>query len=452
MRRLDPALLLDATQRAQRYIDALPERSVPPDAPAVARLAQWVGRPLPDGPLPPEQVLAELDEFAGPATMASAGPRFFGFVVGGALPASLAASWLANAWDQNAFMHASSPAAALIEQTVLGWSLDLFDLPRECAGAFTTGATLANLTGLAAARHALLERAGWSAEERGLFGAPEIPVFASEESHPTVRKALGVLGLGRARVTSVATDDQGRIRADALPRLTAPSIVCSQAGNVNGGASDPFDALADWCSASGSWLHVDGAFGLWAAATPSLRDQVSGIERADSWATDAHKWLNVPYDSGIAFVKDANALRETMSFDAAYLPVDGPREPFHYSIEASRRARGIEIWAALRSLGRSGVEALIDGCCRHARRFAAGFEAAGFSVLNDVVLNQVVVSFGDEAENTRVIAEVQREGVCWCGPTRWRGQPAMRISVSSWATEEEDVDRSLASILRCARG
>ncbi|MCU0669191.1 MAG: pyridoxal-dependent decarboxylase [Myxococcota bacterium] len=447
---IDPALLADATQRAVAYLDALPARPVRAEPDAVAKLRYALDAPLPEAGRGARDVLAELDALGSPATVASAGPRYFGFVTGGSLPATVAAGVLASAWDQNAFSHASSPAGALFEEVSVRWLAELFGLPASCGGALVSGATLANFSALAAARHALLARAGWDVEADGLFGAPQIPVYVSDEFHASVRKALGLVGFGRDRVHRLATDAQGRIRTDALPPLAEPALVCAQAGNVNSGASDPFEALRDWCDRSGSWLHVDGAFGLFAATVPRLRSLVAGVERADSWAADAHKWLNVPYECGVVLVRDAMALRDAMTVDAAYLTVDAPREPFHYGPELSRRARGVEVWAALRSLGRAGVAALVDRCCRQARRFAEGLRAAGHDVRNEVALNQVVVSFGDAAKTARVIERVQREGVCWAGPTTWRGAAGMRISVSGWATSDADVERSLASILRCA--
>lgn len=447
---VEPDLLAETAARALRFLEALPERSVAPDPKAVDRLRASLQGPMPERPSPTLEVLAELDDLGSPATVASAGPRFFGFVHGGALPATLAANWLAGAWDQNAFSLASSPAGVLFDEVALRWLQSLFGFPDGTAGALTTGATLANFTALAAARHRLLARADWDVESQGLFGAPPLRVFLSAESHPTVSKGLALLGLGRDRVTILPTDDQGRIRVDDLPTLDAMSLVCAQAGNVNSGASDPFPELVDACRGAGAWLHVDGAFGLWAKTSATKRELVRGVEDADSWATDAHKWLNVPYDCGVAFVRDAEALSSAMSFSAAYLPADASREPFHFTPEASRRARGVEVWAALRAFGREGIEAMIDRCCRHASRFAEALEAAGHSILNDVVLNQVVVSFGDDETNRRIIEAVQREGVCWCGPTKWRGRSAMRISVSSWATQNEDVERAIASILACA--
>ncbi|RIL04454.1 MAG: aspartate aminotransferase family protein, partial [Proteobacteria bacterium] len=408
------------------------------------------GGALPARGAPAAEVLATLDALGSPATVASAGPRFFGFVTGGALPATVAAGVLALAWDQNPFCAASSPAGVVFEEVGLRWLAEVLGLPEDCGGALVTGATMANFSALAAARHALLARQGWDVEANGLFGAPPVDVFVGAEVHVSVRKALGLLGFGRDRVRVLEVDAHGRIRADALPSIAPHSLVCAQAGNVNSGASDPFDALRAWCDGAGAWLHVDGAFGLFAAASPELRAQVAGVESADSWAADAHKWLNTPYDAGVAFVRDADALRGAMSLDAAYLPSAALREPFHWSPELSRRARGVELWAALASLGRAGVADLVERCCRHARRFAEGLRDAGWEVRNEVCLNQVVVAFGDDAATARTIARVQQDGVCWCGPTVWRGRPSMRISVSSWATTEADVERSLESILRCA--
>ena len=310
---------------------------------------------------------------------------------------------------------------------------------------------MANFTALAAARHKVLAKVGWDVERDGIFGAPAITVVVSDEVHPTLTKALGLLGLGRDRVLRVPVDEQGRMRVDSLPKLTGPAIVCVQAGNVNTGASDPLAVISTYAKKHDAWLHVDGAFGLWAAAVPELRPQLRGFETADSWATDAHKWLNVPYDSGVAFVRDRQALQETMAIHAAYLPGSPIRDPSDFTPELSRRARGVEIWAALRTLGREGVAQMIARSCRQARRFAAGFQAAGFDILNEVVLNQVLVRFGDQARNEHVIAAIQEDGTCWCGATVWQGKSAMRISVCCWATRDEDVERSLEAMIRLAK-
>ena len=332
------------------------------------------------------------------------------------------------------------------------WLLDVLQLPPECGGAFVTGATVANLCALAAARHAVLKTAGWNVEAQGLFGAPAITVLVGAEVHPSVTKSLGVLGLGRSRVVKVPVDGQGRMRADCLPAISGPTIVCVQAGNVNTGAFDPIAEICSRAQAAGAWVHVDGAFGLWAAATPARRHLTAGIAAADSWATDAHKWLNVPYDSGLAFVRDAHALQAAMAITADYLPTQSDhRNPADFTPELSRRARGVEVWAALHSLGREGLADMIERNCAQARRFAEKLSAAGCEILNEVVLNQVLVSFGDAGETNRVIQAVQDDGTCWCGVTLWQGRTAMRISVSSWATTDADVDRSVAAILRVAR-
>ncbi|WP_280154827.1 aminotransferase class V-fold PLP-dependent enzyme [Piscinibacter sp. XHJ-5] len=441
-------LLDDAARRAVRYLESLPQRGVAPTDDAVARLAE-LDVPLPQEPQASEETLRQLDSIGSPATMATAGGRFFGFVIGGALPITVASNWLATAWDQNTGLHAPTPATAELERIALGWMLDLLGLPSTCGGAFVTGATMANFSALAAARHAVLSRAGWDVEGDGLFGAPPITVVLGEEVHPTVLKALGMLGLGRNRVLRVPVDEQGRLRADALPALNGPAIVCVQAGNVNTGAFDPFEPVIAAAHAQGAWVHVDGAFGLWAAASPALAHLAAGIGGADSWATDAHKWLNVPYDSGVALVRDAPALRAAMSVSAAYLPTEGAvRNPGDYTPELSRRARGVDVWAALRTLGRTGLAEMLDRSCRHARRFAHELQASGATVHNDVVLNQVLVSFGNAQTTRRLIDRLQREGTCWCGPTVWQGHTAMRISVCSWATTDHDVERSLQAIRR----
>ncbi len=442
-------LLSDAAHRAIGYLEHLDDRAVVPTPEALARLRE-LDRQLPDTGGNPAAVLAELDELGSPATVATAGGRFYGFVIGGALPVTVAANWLATAWDQEAGMAATSPATVAIEAVAHRWLLELFGLPATCATSFVTGATMANFTALAAARGALLDRLGWNVEADGLFGAPPLPVYVGAEVHPTVRKALGLLGFGRARPIELAVDGQGRIRADRLPPLGGPALVCTQAGNVNTGAIDPIAAVADWAHAAGGWVHVDGAFGLWAATSPAHAHLVAGFEAADSWATDAHKWLNVPYDSGVAIVTDSQALQRAMGLAAAYLPVAAGRQPDRFTPELSRRARGVEVWAALAALGRTGVAELVARCCRHARRFAAGLAEAGYQVLNDVVLNQVLVAFGPGEVNDRVVARIQAEGVCWCGVTEWQGRRAMRISVSSWATTDADVERSLTAILAAA--
>ncbi|NOQ18884.1 MAG: aminotransferase class V-fold PLP-dependent enzyme [Desulfobacterales bacterium] len=443
-------LLRSVTERSVQYLAGLEKGNVFPSSVAIDALAK-LDEPLPDGPGDIETVIGLLDNIGSPATVLTAGGRYFGFVIGGSLPAALAANWLAGAWDQNAGLRITSPIASALEQISLGWLLDVLSLPAGAGGGFVSGATMANFTALAAARHAILKKQGWDVEAKGLFGAPPVTVIVGDEVHVSVLKALSLLGFGRERVIRVPVDGQGRMRADALPELTEPAIVCIQAGNVNTGAFDPANEICAAAQRAGAWVHVDGAFGLWAAAAPEYAHLTSGFEKADSWATDAHKWLNVPYDSGIIFCRNPEHLCGAMSTTAAYLTTGEQREPHHYVPEMSRRARGIEIWAALRSLGRSGLSDLIERTCNYARRFAEGLTQAGYPILNDVVLNQVLVAFGDAETTRRVIAGVQADGTCWCGSTEWQGHTAMRISVSSWATTDADVERSLEAILRIAK-
>jgi glutamate/tyrosine decarboxylase-like PLP-dependent enzyme len=442
-------LLDDAARRASRYLESLDTRSVAPSNEAIGALAGFE-RAFPEHTSTAEAVLAELDEIGSPATMASAGGRFFGFVIGGSLPVTVAANWLAAAWDQNAGLVVTAPANAALETVALRWLKGIFSLPEQSAGGFVTCATAANFAALAAARHALLGRLGWDVEAHGLFAAPPLTLVVSEEVHASVQKALSLVGFGRERVVRVPVDVQGRMRIDAFPTVDDRTIVCTQAGNVNTGAIDPIAEICRRAHSQGAWVHVDGAFGMWAAAAPTRAPLVHGIEEADSWATDAHKWLNVPYDSGLVFTRQADDLRAAMSIGGAYLIQDEHRIPYQYTPDFSRRARGIEVWAALRQLGRAGLADLIERTCQHAARFAEGLIGAGHRVLNDVVLNQVLVSFGSSERTREVIARVQGEGTCWCGGTIWQGHAAMRISVSSWATTEADVERSLAAILRAA--
>jgi glutamate/tyrosine decarboxylase-like PLP-dependent enzyme len=443
-------LLKAATERASRYLETLNERSIMPPGEAIARLSHF-DEPFPEEPSEPETVLALLDEIGSPATVASAGPRYFGFVTGGSLPAALVANWLAGAWDQNGGLSIMSPVSAYLEKIALRWLLDIFGLPAGVGGGFVTGATMANFTALAAARHVLLQQQGWDVEAQGLFGAPPITVVVGNEVHVSLLKALSLLGLGRERVVRVPVNSQGRIRVEALPRLSGPTIVCIQAGNVNTGAFDPAEQICAIAHEAGAWVHVDGAFGLWATAAPNRAHLAAGFNEADSWATDAHKWLNVPHDSGLVFCRRAADLRAAMATSgAAYLIQDEERVPYHYTPEMSRRARGVEVWAALRSLGRAGLADLVERTCCYAARFAEGLSTAGYQVLNEVKLNQVMVSFGDAETTRQVIERVQAEGTCWCGGTVWQGYSAMRISVASWATTETDVEQSLAAILKAA--
>ena len=444
-------LLTDAAARSVRYLEDIPNRPVAPSGAAIAGLEAF-DESLPAGPTPPQETLQLLDAAGSPATMGMAGPRFFGFVIGGSLPVTLAANWLAGAWDQNSCLYRATPGTAKIEQVALRWLLDVLGLPSGCGAAFVTGATVANQCALAAARHAVLKRVGWDVEAQGLFGAPSVTVVVGEEVHPSVTKSLGLVGLGRNRVLKVPVDGQGRMRADRLPELRGPAIVCLQAGNVNTGAFDPIAEVVQRLKGTGAWIHVDGAFGLWAAAAPSLGHLARGLNEADSWATDAHKWLNVPYDSGLAFVRDPHALQAAMAITAEYLPTQSEqRNPGDFTPELSRRARGVEVWAALRSLGRSGLAGMIERNCAQARRFAAGLAEHGCEILNEVALNQVLVAFGDAERTRRVIQAIQDEGTLWAGVTVWQGRTAMRISVSSWATTDADVERSLQAIIRVNR-
>jgi glutamate/tyrosine decarboxylase-like PLP-dependent enzyme len=442
-------LLLDAARRAAKFRESLAMRSVAPDPGALQRLA-LLDEPLPEKPTEPSDVLHLLDEIGSPAAMASAGGRFFGFVVGSSLPTTVAANWLATAWDQEGGQEVTAPVGAALESVCAKWLVELFSLPPDTGVGFVTGATMANLTGLAAARHALLQEQGWEVEERGLFEAPPITVVVSDEVHVSVLKALSLLGLGRDRVQRVPTDAQGRMISRFLPEEKKPTIICAQAGHVATGACDLMTEICARAQEINAWVHVDGAFGMWAAVAPKRAYLVQGLSQADSWATDAHKWLNVPYDSGLVFVRQEQYLRAAMGIRAAYLVQPERRQPDQYVPEMSRRARGIEVWAAMKSLGRKGLASLIERSCRQAAYFADGLRGAGYQILNDVVLNQVLVSFGSDEVTRRVIEGIQQDGTCWCGGTVWRGRAAMRISLSSWATTDEDCERSLAAILRIA--
>jgi glutamate/tyrosine decarboxylase-like PLP-dependent enzyme len=452
---------------ANDYLARLPERVVAPPV-DLAALRAALGGPMPEAPGDPEAIVAALARDAEAGLVGSAGPRYFGFVVGGGVPAALAADWLTSAWDQNAGLYALSPAAAVVEEIAASWLLDVFGLPSGSSVGFTTGATMASFTALAAGRHRVLERVGWNIEVDGYVGAPPIAVVAGDEAHVTIFVSLQMLGLGRERVHRVPADGQGRMRPEALrealAQIDGPTLVCAQSGNVNTGAFDPLDEIVPIVrERPNAWLHVDGAFGLWAAAVPQLRDRVAGLAGADSWTTDAHKWLNVPYDSGIVIVRDAAAHHASMTLGAAYYveTAGGERDPYNWVPESSRRARGFAMYAALKSLGHFGLADMIARCCSIARRMADGLrDTDGVSILNDVVLNQVLVRFsppggGDAAATDdftrRVIAAVQADGTCWLGGTTWHGMAAMRISVSNWSTAEADADMSVEAILRCAR-
>lgn len=441
-------LLRDAAERATRYLAALEERPVTPSAAAVAALVD-LGGALADQGSPAAETLALLDRCGSPATVATAGGRYFGFVTGGALPATVAAGWLAQAWDQNTALGVMSPATTTLDALALRWLVDVLGLPEGSGGAFVTGATMANISGLTAARNRQLALAGHDVDHDGLFGAPPLRVLVGGAAHASIFKALSVIGLGRSRVEVLPADEQGRVVADDLPALDRrPTIVCLQAGNVNTGASDPFEPLVAWAHEAGAWVHIDGAFGLWAAASRSRASQVQGVAAADSWATDAHKWLNVPYDCGAVVVADPTALPAAFDQQVSYLPVGDERDPARHGPEFSQRARGVEVWAALHHLGRSGVADLVDRCCDLAVRAAAGLRALGLEVHNEVVLNQVVFSAADDEATAELLGAIQAEGTAWMGPTTWRGRACVRLSVSSWATTEADIDATLAAIER----
>ncbi|HEY7207670.1 MAG TPA: pyridoxal-dependent decarboxylase [Gaiellaceae bacterium] len=442
---------------AAGFVESLDERRVGWTA-SVEELEGTLGGSLPEGPSEPGAVVAELIAGAEPGLVAIPGGRYFGFVIGGAVPASVAADWLTSVWDQNAGLYVGGPAAAVVEEVCRRWLAELLGLPADVSVAFVTGCQMAHVTALAAARHHVLAQADWDVGRDGLAGAPALRVVVGEKRHGTLDRALRLLGIGSSSLVVVPADDQGRTPAGALEAALAggdgPTIVCAQAGEVNTGSFDPLDAIADLAEANGAWLHVDGAFGLWAAASPSLRHLVRGAERADSWATDCHKWLNVPYDSGLAFCAHPDAHRAAMSATGEYLlhaQDKRERDESDWTPELSRRARGFAVYAAIRSLGRRGIADLVERCCSHARLFAERLEAEGIEVLNDVVLNQVLVRFGDDAQTRAAIELIQDEGTCWAGGTTWQGHAAMRISVSNWRTTERDVERSIAAMVSVAR-
>ncbi|WP_045875119.1 pyridoxal-dependent decarboxylase [Pseudofrankia sp. DC12] len=454
----DQDLLRAAAELALEYATTVDDRPATPDAAALAGLAAF-DEPLPAAGEPAAATLKLLHAAGSPATMASAGARYFGFVIGATLPAALGASWLTSAWDQNAALPAMSPVAARLHEVTRGWLLDVLGLPAGTGVAYVTGATMANAASLAAARDALLGRLGWDAQADGLFGAPAFDVVIGAAAHSTLRKSLGLVGLGRSRVHIVPADDQGRLRADLLPDLPGPVLVCAQAGEVNTGAFDPFDEIADWLARRPAevkgWLHVDGAFGLWALADPSRRDRLcTGLDRADSWATDGHKWLNVTYDCGIAFVRDPAHLRTTFTAAAGYTPMGDTFDAMHHTPQSSQRARQVEVWAALRTLGRAGAADLVARCCDAAATIARRVEGE-LTVVNDVVLNQVLLRIDgpdgpDAAATSALIAEIQADGRIWCGGTQWDGAPALRVSVSSWKTGPDDAAFAADVILACA--
>jgi glutamate/tyrosine decarboxylase-like PLP-dependent enzyme len=446
-------LFRQVAEYAGDFVETLDTRPIRAEA-DVGELTAALGGPLPEDPVDPRTVLAALVEAAEPGIVGIPSGRYFGFVIGGAVPAAVAADMLTSVWDQNAGLYVGGPAAAVVEEVCRGWLAELLGLPSHVSVAFVTGAQMAHVTALAAARHHVLARVGWDVPADGLAGAPPIRVVVGERRHVTLDRALRLLGIGASSLEIVPADDQGRMLVDELPDLGGPTIVCGKAGEVNTGACDDLDAIANAAAEAGAWFHVDGAFGLWAAASPTLRHLVRGSERADSWTTDAHKWLNVPYDSGFAFCAHPDAHRAAIGVKASYLiHADDARErdQVDWTPEFSRRARGFAVYAALRSLGRSGIADLVERSCAHARRFAELLEAGGASILNDVVLNQVLVRFGDGEHTREVIRRVQEDGTCWLSGTDWRGEHAMRISVSNWRTTDEDVERSVGAILAAAR-
>ncbi len=448
------ALLQNAAQQARRYLEGVNDRPVGATV-AEGELRRRLGGPLAEAGRDAVEVIDELAAAACDGTVATQGGRFFGFVVGSSLPVATAADFLVSGWDQNSGLHILSPLNAAVEQVASDWIREIVGLPDSWTAGYVTGGSMANFTALAAARRHTLQAAGWDVEADGLYGAPPIRFLVNEESHYSIATSLRMLGLGVNSMRRVRADRQGRMRLDdlksALREGSGPCVICTQAGNVNTGAFDPIEAIAGEARDTGAWLHVDGAFGLWAAASPELAHLLAGIEHADSISTDAHKWLNVPYDCGIVLCAHPDAHRGAMTLAAAYIQ-ESPqeRDPREYVPEESRRARAVPVYAVLRTLGRSGLRELVERCCRHARRFAAGLREGGYEILNDVVLNQVLVSFGGPDETRRVIAGIQNDGTCWCSGTEWQGRVAMRISISSWATTDEDVERSLEAMLRIA--
>lgn len=441
-----PRLLGRAREHAEVYIAGVRDRPVFPPAGALERLAAF-DEALPAGPCPPEEVLDLLHGTGSPATVAQTGGRYFGFVNGGVLPVGLAARWLADTWDQNAAHYVMSPVASRLEAVCERWIVDLLGLPEGTAAGFLSGTTMASFSGLCAGRNELLRRQGWDVAAKGLYGAPPVRVVAGAHTHASVFKALSLLGMGVDGVETAPVDEQGAIAIEHLPELTATTLVITQAGNVNSGAFDPIDVICDRARAVGAWVHVDGAFGLWAAAAPSTRALCAGIEKADSWSADAHKTLNVPYDSGVLLCRDREALTRAFEASAAYFQWTDQREGMRYTPSMSRRARGIELWAVLKRLGRSGVEDLVERLCRHARRFAEGLAGADFRIHNDVVFNQVLVSCERDAITERTLGHLQDGGVCWCGGSTWHGTPVIRISVCDWSTTADDVDRSIDAFI-----
>ncbi|HLG41325.1 MAG TPA: pyridoxal-dependent decarboxylase [Chitinophagaceae bacterium] len=443
-------ILHSAAQYSMDYLDNLGERRVFPSEGSLKNLEKF-SFPLPDESTSESEILHLLHTTGSQNTVASNGGRYFGFVFGGTLPASLAASWMVSAWDQNAAFKISSPVAAQIEAITGQWLLELLQLPTASAVGFVTGTTMANFCSAVAARYYLCRQMGWDVKSKGLNNAPPIRVIVGEEVHASMQRALFLAGFGLDSLIKVPTDDKGSIISDNFPELDASTFVCLQVGNVNSGAVDPVKNICLTAREKGAWVHIDGAFGLWARVSPKKINMVEGCDLADSWAMDLHKWLNVPYDSGVVVCRHAEILQNALSVNAAYLPDSIEPESFFYTPEMSRRARGIEAWAALYSLGKKGLIDLIERCCTLAEKFAINLEKAGFRILNKVTLNQVLVGFGNAELTNRIIKRIQEDGTCWCGGTVWKEIPAMRISVSSGMTTEEDIERSSEAVIRIAK-
>jgi glutamate/tyrosine decarboxylase-like PLP-dependent enzyme len=445
--RWDKALFEQAKAYSYDYMDSVCDKRVYPHQEALKGLEKFAG-PLPDLPSDPSEILELLHQYGSPATVAQTGGRYFGFVNGNAIPVALAARWLSDVWDQNAALYVISPIAAKLEEICEKWLVDLLGLPSQTAAGFVGGTSTATFCGLAAARNELLRKLGWDVNEKGLFGAPEIRVVIGDQAHATVFKALALLGLGRERVERVPVDAQGRIIPEKLPGLDSRTLVIIQAGNVNTGAFDPIDQICRLARRAGAWVHIDGAFGLWAAAANSRRHLTRGMEMADSWSVDAHKTLNAPYDCGIVFCRKRDALVSALQATGSYIQYSGSRDGMLYTPEMSRRARSVELWAALKFLGRRGVDELVDGLCRLAGQFAQKLQAHGFNILNEVVFNQILVACDTPAQTGATLENIQNAGECWCGGTTWHGEPAIRISVCSWATTPEDVDKAAAAFIK----
>ena len=434
-----------ALEVSLQYVSTLDKRSVFPDRAALAGLDAF-DEAIPECACAPVQVLEALHRHGSPATVATTGGRYFGFVSSGVLPAALAANWLCSSWDQNAGFSAMSPVASKIEEVVERWLLDILDLPRDGAAGFVTGSTMATFCALAVARSVLLKRLDYDVRRAGLRGAPQLRIVASADIHPANLRALTYLGFGLDEVESCPVDSQGRLVVESLPEADARTILLAQAGNVNSGSFDPFEEICAAARRAGAWVHVDGAFGLWARASRSKRHLTAGIEQADSWTLDAHKWLNVPMDSGIYFCRDRGAIHEAFGVEAPYLVRTPMREPNYYTPELGRRARGVEIWAALKSLGRRGIEELIDRNCAQAKRMERALAELGFDILNEVCLNQVIFRYRDDAHTQEVMRKIQQSGNAWFGPTHWRGQLALRFSECSWVTTDDDIAITLGAI------